>query len=234
MRKVDVLHDLQAVDTGLDQARERWQRIASRWGKRDPVNAAASARDAALTELHHRQADQRALELEIETLRGKIKQNSDKMYGGRVSNPRELSDLSSEVKQDERLMSEREDRLLAVYDVVAAAQAAADTAQAAYGKAEADWKQQQEEMAAERKALEGEVAQLQARRAALVPQADPAALRLYESLRRGKGGLAVVLVSQRSCMGCRIALPANEEQKARQSADIVTCNSCGRILYTGG
>jgi predicted nucleic acid-binding Zn-ribbon protein len=225
MRKVDVLHDLQTVDTALDQARERWQRIASRWGKR-------ATRDTTLTELHHRQGDQRALELEIETLRGKIKQNSDKMYGGRVSNPRELSDLSDEVKQDQRLMSDREDKLLVVYDVVAEAQAAATAAQTAYDKAEADWKQQQQAMAADKTALEGEVGQLQARRAALVPQVAAADLRLYESLRRSKGGLAVVPVAQRSCMGCRIALPHNEEQKARQSSELVTCNSCGRILYT--
>ncbi len=234
MRKVEVLRDLQAVDTALDQARERLHRIAARWGRRDEVDAAAAARDAALAELHRRQADQRDLELEIEKLRAKIKTNNDKMYGGRVHNPRELSDLSHEVEQDQRLVSDREDRLLGVFDEVAAAEAAARAAQAAYDAAEAKWKQEQVQMAADRRAVEAEGAQLTARRQELLPQVDAASLRLYESLRRSRGGLAVVPIVQRTCQGCRIALPSTEEQKARTSDNLVTCSSCGRILYAGG
>ena len=226
MRKIEVLRELQAVDTALDQARERLHRIAARWGHREEVDAAAAARDAALAELHHRQADQRDLELEIEKLRAKIKANNDKMYGGRVSNPRELTDLSHEVEQDQRLVSDREDRLLVVFDEVAAAEAA-------YEQAEAQWKEEQARMAADKRALDAEGAQLMARRRELLSQVDAASLRLYDSLRRSRGGLAVVPIVQRTCQGCRIALPSTEEQKARTSNDLVTCSSCGRILSAG-
>ena len=231
MRKVDALRELQEVDSALDQVRARLQRIAAQWGKRQAVDAAAAARDAAVAELHHRQADQQDLELEIEKLRGKLQANSDKLYGGRVHNPRELEDLSKEVDQDRRQVSEREDRLLAVFDEVEAAQAAADRATAAFTQTEATWKREQDEMAAARRELEAEGHRLTARRSQVAAQADAASLRLYESLRRSKGGLAVVPVQQRSCQGCRIALPSSEEQKARTSTDLVTCSSCGRILY---
>jgi predicted nucleic acid-binding Zn-ribbon protein len=233
MRKVEVLRDLQAVDTALDQTRTRLQRIAARWGHREEVDAAAAARDAALAELHHRQADQRDLELEIEKLRGKIKMNNDKMYGGRVTNPRELTDLSHEVEQDQRLVSEREDRLLTVFDEVAAAEAKARAAQEHHDRVAADWKRDQAQMMNEKRALDAEGNQLLARRQALVPQADPAALRLYDSLRRSRGGIAVVPIVQRTCQGCRIALPSSDEQKARLSDDLVSCSSCGRILFAG-
>ena len=233
MRKVEVLRDLQAVDTALDQARERMHRIAARWGRREEVNAAAAVRERTLAELHHRQGDQHDLELQIEQLRTKIKSNNDKMYGGRVNNPRELSDLSHEVEQDQRLVSDREDRLLAVFDDVAAAEAAATTAQATYDEAEARFKSDQLQMATDKRALDAEIARLTARRQELVALVDPASLRLYESLRRTKGGLAVVPITQRTCMGCRIALPSSEEQKARSSEDLVTCSSCGRILFAG-
>ncbi|HZR98533.1 MAG TPA: C4-type zinc ribbon domain-containing protein [Chloroflexota bacterium] len=231
MRKVDALRDLQEVDSALDQARARLERIAARWGKREALDAAAAARDAAVAELHHRQADQRDLELEIEKLNGKLKANSEKLYGGRVRNPRELEDLSREVEQDRRQISEREDRLIEVFEQVEAAQAAADQATAAFARAEAAWKREQEEMAVARRELQAEGNRLTARRAEIAAQADAASLRLYESLRRSKGGLAVVAVQQRSCQGCRIALPSSEEQKARTSAELVTCSSCGRILY---
>jgi uncharacterized protein len=234
MRKVEVLRDLQAVDTALDQARERLHRIAARWGRREEVTAAAAARDSTSAELHHRQADQQDLELQIEQLRAKIKMNNDKMYGGRVSSPRELTDLSHEVEQDLRLVSDREDRLLGVFDDVAAAEAAATAAQATYDEAEARFKSDQMQMATDKRALDAEIAALTARRETTVALADAASLRLYESLRRSKGGLAVVPVTQRTCMGCRIALPSGDEQRARASEDLVTCSSCGRILFAGG
>jgi len=233
MRKVEVLRDLQAVDTALDQARERMHRIAARWGRREEADAAAAVRERTLADLHHRQGDQHDLELQIEQLRAKIKMNNDKMYGGRVNNPRELSDLSHEVEQDLRLVSDREDRLLGVFDDVAAAETAATTAQATYDEAEARFKSDQVQMATDKRALDAEIARLTARRQELVALADPASLRLYESLRRSKGGLAVVPITQRTCMGCRIALPSSEEQKARSSEDLVTCSSCGRILFAG-
>src|SRR5215207_9740017 len=126
MRKVDALRELQEVDSALDQARARLERIAAQWGKRQALDAALAARDAAVAELHHRQTDQRDLELAIEQLNGKLKADSDKLYSGRVHNPRELEDLSKEVDQDRRQISEAEDRLIGVFEQVEAAQAAAD------------------------------------------------------------------------------------------------------------
>ena len=98
MRKVDVLRDLQGVDTALDQARPRLTRIAERWRRRDALEAAARARDAAQAALRQSQAQQRDVEVELEKLRGKPKSDSDKLYSGRVGNPRELSDLSAVVE----------------------------------------------------------------------------------------------------------------------------------------
>jgi predicted nucleic acid-binding Zn-ribbon protein len=232
MRKVDALRELQEVDSALDQARARLERIAAQWGKRQALDAAIAARDAAVAELHHRQGDQRDLELALEQLRGKFKGNSDKLYGGRVHNPRELEDLSKEVEQDRRQISEAEDRLLVVFDEVEAAQAAADRATAAFTKAEATWKREQEEMVTARREVQAEGNRLTARRGEVAAQADPISLRRYETLRKSKGGLAVVAVQQRSCQGCRIALPSSEEQQARTSTELVTCSSCGRILFT--
>ncbi|HEY7062126.1 MAG TPA: C4-type zinc ribbon domain-containing protein [Chloroflexota bacterium] len=231
MRKVDALRELQEVDSALDQVRARLARISAQWGKREALDAAIAARDAATAELRHRQGDQRDLELQIERLNNKVNADSEKLYSGRVHSPRELDDLSKEVAQDRRQVSEREDRLLEVFEQVEAAQAASDRATAVATRAEETWNREQAEMAAQRRELEAEGNRLMGRRNQVAAQADAASLRLYDSLRRSKGGLAVVPVQQRSCQGCRIALPSSEEQKARTSTDLVTCTNCGRILY---
>jgi predicted nucleic acid-binding Zn-ribbon protein len=131
-------------------------------------------------------------------------------------------------------VSSLEDRLLALLDDVEAAEAAAAAAEAAHAEIEATWKRQQAELAESRRALEAESTRLNARRTEVAAQSDAASLRTYDGLRRTRGGLAVVPVQQRTCQGCRITLPSSEEQKARLSNDLVTCNSCGRILYAGG
>jgi predicted nucleic acid-binding Zn-ribbon protein len=231
MRKVDPLRELQAVDTALDQARARLARINAQFGRREALDAAIAARDAAQAVLRERQAAQLDLELEVDKLRAKVNADSEKLYSGRIHNPRELQDMTHEVEQDRRLVSEREDRLIAIFDQVEAAEAAARQAEDAFQRVEAAWKREQEAMTSQRRQIEAEGNQLTARRAQIAAQADPASLRLYDSLRRSKNGLAVVAVQQRTCQGCRIALPSSEEQKARASDELVLCSSCGRILY---
>jgi uncharacterized protein len=234
MRKVDVLRDLQAVDSALDQVRARLARVAEVWGRRTQVDAAAAARDAAAAALRQRQTEQKDLELQVEKRQDKLKADTDKLYSGRVTSPRELDDLSHEVEQDRRQVSTLEDRLLALLEEVETAEATARSAEAAHAEIEAAWKREQAELAESRRTLEAESARLNARREEVTAQTDAASLRTYEGLRRTRGGLAVVPIQQRTCQGCRITLPSSEEQKARVSDDLVTCNSCGRILYAGG
>lgn len=230
-RKVEVLRELQEIDSALDQLRARGARIAEAWGNRAPLQAVTQERDAAHAALREARAAQRDLDLQLEKLRAKVQADSDKLYSGRVRNPRELQDLQAEVEQDQRLLSALEDRVLAQMDAVEAAERAAAEADARYARAEEAWKREQLAMREEHAALRQQGNELLARRQALVQQADPAALRTYETLRRSKGGLAVARVLQHSCQGCRVTIPTSEEQRARLSSELVFCSSCGRILY---
>jgi predicted nucleic acid-binding Zn-ribbon protein len=233
MRKVEVLRELQTVDTARDQAQTRLAQIRHQWGRREPLDAAIAVEQEATSTLRHWETEQQDLELEVGKMRAKLKADTDKLYSGRGS-PRELQDLSHEVDQDARQVSDREDRLLAVFDEVDAAQKTAQQATARREEIETAWKREQERLAQGRRELEAEIARLTAQRDQIAAQSDPVGLRQYESLRRSKGGLAVVAVQQRTCQACRITLPSSEEQKARTSNDLVTCNSCGRILYAVG
>jgi predicted nucleic acid-binding Zn-ribbon protein len=54
----------------------------------------------------------------------------------------------------------------------------------------------------------------------------------YERLLKGRAGLAVALVgSNATCSGCRVTLTPQRFQEVRTSSQILTCESCGRILY---
>ena len=53
----------------------------------------------------------------------------------------------------------------------------------------------------------------------------------YERLLKNKGENVVVGIEHSACGGCHMKLPAQVMTHCRAQGEIVTCPSCGRILY---
>jgi hypothetical protein len=56
-------------------------------------------------------------------------------------------------------------------------------------------------------------------------------LSLYERVRRGKGGQAVVPVKKRACSACFKALTPKKIQEVKRHDQVYTCDNCGAIIY---
>lgn len=54
---------------------------------------------------------------------------------------------------------------------------------------------------------------------------------VYDRVRKGKGGSAVVPVKSRACGACFKALTPKKVQEIRKATKILTCDNCGRLLY---
>jgi predicted nucleic acid-binding Zn-ribbon protein len=85
-------------------------------------------------------------------------------------------------------------------------------------------------MAEEKLELQPEAERLQTQRDAQASDIARAPLSLYRLLRERLRGVAVAGVERGMCQGCRITLPTNIIQKARQPGALVQCVSCERIL----
>ncbi|MCI0405665.1 MAG: C4-type zinc ribbon domain-containing protein [candidate division Zixibacteria bacterium] len=61
---------------------------------------------------------------------------------------------------------------------------------------------------------------------------DRQTLSIYERVRKGRGGHAVVRVtsSRPACSGCYKSLPPQRIQELKRDDQIITCQNCGRIL----
>jgi predicted nucleic acid-binding Zn-ribbon protein len=61
---------------------------------------------------------------------------------------------------------------------------------------------------------------------------DRQTLSIYERVRKGRGGQAVVRVSdgRQACSGCYKTLPPQRIQELKRQDQIITCQNCGRIL----
>jgi uncharacterized protein len=225
------LYALQETDQALDKAKGRLAQIEAQLGESEEMilaREAAEDKRSVAEQLRSRLSD---AEYSVEEIRTKAAAVETKLYGGTVRNPKELSDLSDDLKSLGHLVATREDTLLGLLLEIEDADAQLAAAQAEYGSLEGAWKEQQAALLREKSQLEPEIASLQAKREGQAASIDGSSLRLYGLLRDRHGGYAVAEVQRGMCQGCRITLPMSLLQKVRTGIGLVQCVSCERILF---
>jgi predicted nucleic acid-binding Zn-ribbon protein len=81
--------------------------------------------------------------------------------------------------------------------------------------------------------LRKEAEQLRAKAASIEKGISPKARSEFYRIFEARGGVAVAPVENEACTGCRTRIrPALAQQLKR--GELVTCESCRRILYIGG
>jgi uncharacterized protein len=75
------------------------------------------------------------------------------------------------------------------------------------------------------------VAELQQERAGVVPKMSAAAVQKYERARKSRKGIGVAEVVDGRCTACNMALRLQYFQDLKKDNQILTCESCQRLLY---
>jgi len=231
VRKIDLLYKLQEIDTQAGAARTQIARLKNEIGERGSLDEAAQHIEAVRAELRAIETQQRDLDLQAEERRDLIKAHEAKLYSGRVQNTKELGSLSEEVAQDRRQLSDIEDQLIELLDQIEEVSGRLRSYETAYARQLAAWNTAQEQARARLATAQATLASLETQRTTAAAAIDPAARSTYETLLRQKAGLAVGAVHQRTCQACRVSLTPSQEQRARIGTELITCHSCGRILY---
>lgn len=79
--------------------------------------------------------------------------------------------------------------------------------------------------------LKKELAELKSNREEMAAAVDAGVRARYERLAKSKGEHVLVGVNHGVCGGCHMKLPPQTLVACQSDQDVVTCNSCGRILY---
>ncbi len=79
--------------------------------------------------------------------------------------------------------------------------------------------------------IEQELNQIAADRDQIVAECDPDLLSRYQRIMHSKGDAAIVPIRHGNCGGCHLNLPAQIAHDCHFSAEPVSCQYCGRILY---
>jgi predicted nucleic acid-binding Zn-ribbon protein len=231
LSRVQHLYQLQLLDSELDQAKQQLAQVTAALGESEALKQARAAVDAAEKELLAARATLKDLDLEVTGLATKISQQEKLLYGGQKMSPKEAANLQDEVSSLKRWQAKREEVLLEAMVGTEEAEAALEQAATNLSTTEAQWSADQEDLSQQKAVLEEKVAELTARRPALVERIALADLKEYERLRKKRAGRAVAAVKNSTCQGCGVGASHRKVQEARAGSELVYCATCGRILY---
>jgi len=231
MSKAETLCRLQTVDLEIDERNRRLEEVKASLEGNEELRRVRQALQDGEKKLSRQRTKLRDRELEMRSLTNKIASVEDRLYSGRIKNPKELANLQGEVQYLKRRKGELEDQVLEAMIEVEESETSVTEQRERLARLKDDWQAAQARLSAEQRELINRLSQLKAERAELHRTIEAGALALYEDLRRRKGGRAVALLKGELCQGCGVTLPTSKVQQARQGEVLTLCGSCERILY---
>ena len=223
------LYQLQEVDLELEANEQALRQIASQRGESQAVVKARIKLTSENQRLEELKQQQQSLEWEIDDLANKLAPAQEKLYGGNIRNPKELTNLQHEVEGFKAKREQLENKALEVMEQVELAMASVATLNNDIKSLTAEWQSQQQQLSNNMEELKATQSDLKRKRQALSASIDPETIESYDKLKKQKGTV-VAKVEQGICRGCRISLSTTELQQAR-SGSLVQCSNCGRILF---
>jgi uncharacterized protein len=170
-------------------------------------------------------------EADVEQVRSRVDRDRSRLDAGRVSNPRELENLQSEIVSLTRRQSDLEEIVLDLMERLETAQHSHHAATAE----QAEIASRRQESAARRDVALGELAELSGkaedRRGAVAAEIPADLTKLYEQL-RAQHGVGAAALRRGQCQGCHLSLNTVDLNTIRAAApdEVLRCEECRRIL----
>jgi predicted nucleic acid-binding Zn-ribbon protein len=221
---------LQQLEAGVATARQAIEAFPAQCEGLEARLAEHAGRLAAAEQrLAEQKATRRTLEKDVAAVQGRLTRFKDQSMGVKTNKEyhalqSEISGANAEVQRIEDLILEgmlEADELSA--DIETAKQALVDE-QAAVGE-------EQRRLEEERDRFQAQVDRHATDRATLVADVTPQSLEMFETLIRGRKGIAVGAVRDGRCGACQVRLRPQLYNEVRLNQTLIQCESCQRILY---
>jgi predicted nucleic acid-binding Zn-ribbon protein len=224
------LLDLQEIDGRIRGLQQEIRDIPQRKAQeQERLNGAREALARAQAEYKNAQLRVNEAELEVKARRDKIQ--SIKQNQVLLKTNKEFQMYNLEIAKIEGEIESYEARQMAAMD---------DVIPVKHRVAEAEAKLKEEqgvvdgyvaELDARLAAVKAELAEAETERAESVKRVTPQFMLYYERLRTKRWPVVVSLQTDCVCNGCHLVQPPSVGQMVRRNQGIVACQMCGRILY---
>lgn len=233
MNEPKKLLQLQQLDTEIDKLEVKKENLPEKSNyEKSLAELGDTQRELAkkIKEQESEDKKQDKLEGELERISFKVKTEEDKLYSGKIQNPKELVSIQEEIKMLQRERDELETGYLKELDVVEQLERDVKLFNEQEKKFSArtdELKTAYDEVSSE---IGSKLAELSKKREEIVEGVEKSTYKLYEKLRKEKGGLAVVLVKEGVCQGCGVEISTEEEDLMFKEERMWRCEHCKRIL----
>ncbi len=188
---------------------------------------------AALTaQISDLRREQTKAEADVEQVRSRIDRDRQRLDSGKVSSPRELENLQSEVASLQRRQSDLEEVVLDVMERFEAGQSGLSAASAERGRLDAELVSVTASRDQAIAGLDEQSAKAADRRIEVTATLPGDLLDLYDKLRTQHGGVGAAALRHRSCQGCHLTMNTVDLNtiRAAPADEVLRCEECRRIL----
>ena len=230
-KRVKLLYALQRVDLELARKGRRYKTVEANLGESEPLRQTRAKLETAKQEHDHWRAQSQDRDLEAQSLSNKLRNENERLYSGRVTNPKELGDIQHEIEYLKRRQADLENQQLEAMIALEEATTQLAIANEELVVVEAAWKSENADLHQEYETLKQELAQLLAQRNQVLRALSEKEKNEYHSLQRLRKGVAVAVVQDGRCSACNVSIPKRDLERAAQQDEIMHCSGCDRILY---
>jgi predicted nucleic acid-binding Zn-ribbon protein len=181
---------------------------------------------------HAIQSSNRKLELELKACQEHIAVEEKKLYGGSVTNSRELGQIEQKVVEYKHTASKLEDEILQLMEHDDGLGARISALQKKKASCEQELAALKTASSQKLREISIEVMGLESELSELTPQVREEWLARFHKIAGAHNGIGIAQVKSGNCGACHVSLSDMMLQKVKRGDDvIICCENCGRILY---
>jgi predicted nucleic acid-binding Zn-ribbon protein len=226
----DLLLTLQEVDERLTKKQQELDQLNAELEGQAEIPVLTERVEHERETSIERRAHLARLEVDADAQRERVEELEERIYGGTVTNLRELTAVEEEQTNARRELMQSEESLGPARLAAEDSERAKEELTTTLAERETTWAVSAPKLRRQSRAAAKEVAVLEQERAEVSKNVPADELTLYDQLLFRRHGVAIARVERGVCLACHITLPLKEASRLRRSDAIVTCGNCGRIL----
>jgi len=170
-------------------------------------------------------------ELDLAEKSNKISKHQEDLYGGKISDIKELKQIQKVIAKYEEEKNGIEEEILDIMEEIEDLNKSVYNLDEDLKGKEKEFKKCKEEIDSARLVIEKNMSSLSIKREEILSKiTNDRLLKEYELLRKEKGGKAIMEVDGSICPGCYLDLPSDVIYQLKKNRKILICPNCSRIL----
>ena len=185
-------------------------------------------------ELDRVRKEQKHGEWEAKDITETIDSLSQKLYGGAVTNPREIENMMNRLNKYKSTKNKLEDNVIELMERVETLESEINKDNLEITQKEAERDRLIDKCRSEMGEISSRLADIKKSKEKIRVNISDSSLKKYEQLLKDRGDRVVVPIKGNICGGCHVALPNSIIILAKPNNKITRCENCGRILCWRG